>query len=184
MKTVVWHDIVCGLAALGALSGAALVCGPARAADYNVGSIHVTQPWARATPKGASTAAAYMTITNDGTKAVRLSCVSSNVSKECQIHSMTVENGVMKMRPVVGGLEIKPGATLSLKPGGYHIMLIDLSHPLMQGQSIEATLKFDNAATVKVDYPVAGIGAAAPGAPAGGGSMNMPGPGGGKMQMK
>jgi copper(I)-binding protein len=87
------------------------------------------------------------------------------------------------MRPVEGGLEILPGQTITLKPGGFHIMLLDLKHPLEQGQSVKATLKFDRAGTVDVEYPIAGIGAPAPGAAdAGGGSMMMAPSGGGAMQ--
>ena len=80
---------------------------PARAqtAEYDVGSIHITQPWSRATPKGAKAGAGYMTITNKGTAPDKVSCVSDDASGECQIHSMTMEGGVMKMRPVEGGLE-------------------------------------------------------------------------------
>jgi periplasmic copper chaperone A len=74
---------------------------------------------------------------------------------------------------------------VTLKPGGFHMMLLNLKHPLEQGNSLQATLKFDSAGTVQVDYPIAGIGAAAPGMPAGGGSMmqggGMMGPGGGAM---
>jgi periplasmic copper chaperone A len=77
---------------------------PARAqtAEYNVGSIHITQPWSRATPKGAKAGAGYMTITNKGTAPDKVTCVSDDASGECQIHSMTMEGGVMKMRPVEG----------------------------------------------------------------------------------
>src|ERR1700683_294700 len=91
-----------GFAAALALGLAQLGLQPAQAKDYDVGSIHIAQPWARATPKGASTAAAYMTITNNGTAPDRVSCVSSDASGQCQIHSMTMENGVMQMRPVEG----------------------------------------------------------------------------------
>jgi periplasmic copper chaperone A len=155
----------------------------ARAADYDVGSIHISQPWSRATPKGAASGAGYMTVTNKGTAPDRVSCVSSDASAQCQIHTMTMEDGVMKMRPVEGGLEILPGQTITLKPGGFHIMLLDLKHPLEQGQSVKATLKFDRAGTVDVEYPIAGIGAPAPGAAdAGGGSMMMAPSGGGAMQ--
>lgn len=150
---------------------------PAVAADYDVGTMHISQPWARATPKGADNGAGYMSITNKGTAPDRVSCVSDDASKECQIHSMTMEGGVMKMRPVEGGLEIKPGETVTLKPGGYHVMFVDLSHPLEQGKSVEVELKFEKAGTVKMEYPIAAIGAPAPGA-AGGGTMNMQGPGG------
>ena len=161
---------------------------PASAADYDVGAIHISQPWARATPKGASAGAGYMTITNKGTAPDRVNCVSDDASAQCQIHTMTMDNGVMKMRPVEGGLEIKPGETVMLKPGGFHIMFVDLKRPLEQGQTVKVQLKFDNAGTVDVDYPIAAIGAAMPGADAGGMNMQggaMQGPaGGGMMQMK
>lgn len=167
---------------------------PALAADYDVGSIHIAQPWSRATPKGAASGAGYMTITNTGTAPDTVSCVSDDASAQCQIHSMTMEDGVMKMRPVEGGLEIKPGETVTLKPGGYHVMFVSLKHALEQGQSVKATLKFEHAGTVEVEYPVAAIGAPAPGAAEGGGmmqggnmmqggGMHMEGPAGGSMQM-
>ncbi len=104
---------------------------------------------------------------------------------------MTMEGGVMKMRPVEGGLEIKPGETVTLQPGGYHMMLVDLKHPLEAGQDVKATLKFDKAGTVDVDYPIAAIGAPAPRRRRGGGmmmgdhggGMMMQNSGGGMMQM-
>ena len=89
-----------------------LLAPPARSANYDVGEIHIADTWARATPKGASMGAGYMTVINNGTAPDRLSCVSSDASDKCQLHSMTTENGVMKMRPVEGGLEIKPGETV------------------------------------------------------------------------
>jgi copper(I)-binding protein len=161
-----------------------LVCSiiTAEAADYDVGSIHITQPWARATPKGTKSGAGYMTIMNKGTTPDRVNCVSSDASAQCQIHSMTMEGGVMKMRPVEGGLEIKPGETVTLAPGGFHMMLVTLKHPLEAGQTVKATLKFDKAGTVDVDYPVVAIGASAPGSAAGGGGMKMQDHGG-MMQM-
>jgi periplasmic copper chaperone A len=168
-----------GIAGVLALTVVQLLALPAQAKDYDIGSIHITQPWARATPKGASSAAAYMTITNNGTTPDRVSCVSSDASAECQVHSMTMDNGVMQMRPVEGGLEIKPGETVTLKPGGFHVMLESLKHPLEQGNLVKVTLKFEHAGTVDVDYPIAAIGAAAPGVPAGGGTMMMGDHGGG-----
>jgi hypothetical protein len=171
------------VSALAMLSAQFALSAAARAADYDVGSIHISQPWSRATPKGAAAGAGYMTITNKGTAADRVNCVSSDASAQCQIHTMTMENGVMKMRPVEGGLEILPGQTVTLKPGGLHIMLLDLKHPLEAGGTVKATLKFDHAGTVDVEYPVAAIGAPAPGAAdAGGGSM-MSGDHGGGMMM-
>ena len=95
---------------------------------------------------------------------------------------MTMEGGVMKMRPVEGGLEIKPGETVTLAPMGFHVMFRDLKHPLEQGKTVKATLKFDKAGSIDVEYPVVAIGAPARGAAAGG-TMKMQGPGGGMMKM-
>jgi copper(I)-binding protein len=152
------------------------------ATDYDVGSIHIAQPWSRATPKGATAGAGYMTITNKGTTPDKVSCVSDDASAQCEIHSMTMEGGVMKMRPVEGGLEIKPGETVTLAPSGFHVMFRQLKHPLEQGKTVKATLKFDKAGTVDVEYPVMAIGASAPGAAVGGG-MKMHDHGG-MMQME
>ena len=191
MRQTSWKCITAIAAVLATQLGLAeFSATPANAADYDIGSIHIAQPWARATPKGASAAAGYMTITNNGKTPDRVSCVSSDASAQCQIHTMTMDNGVMKMRPVEGGLEIKPGETITLKPGGFHVMFLDLKHPLEQGGTVSAKLKFDNAGTLDVGYPVAAIGAPAPGADAGGGMMmgdhqggTMQGPAGGMMQM-
>jgi periplasmic copper chaperone A len=173
------------------LAGTAALALPAAAAgDYDVGSIHISQPWSRATPKGSASGVGYMTLTNKGATPDRVTCVSDDASAQCQIHSMTMEGGVMKMRPVEGGLEIKPGESVTLKPAGYHMMFLSLKHPLEQGGTVKATLKFDHAGTVDVEYPVLAIGAPAPGASAGGsmmqesgGAMHMQGPGGSMMQM-
>ena len=171
------------LAPILGLALAQLAAAPAQAKDFDIGSIHISDPWARATPKGASSAAAYMTITNNGKTPDRVSCVSSDASAQCQIHTMTMDNGVMMMRPVEGGVEIKPGETVTLKPSSLHVMLVNLKHPLEQGGTVTATLKFDNAGTLDVQYPIAAIGAAAPGVPPGGGTMMMGTPGGNTMPM-
>jgi len=156
----------------------------AHATDYDVGSIHVAAPWARATPKAASAGAAYLAVTNNGTTPDRLSCAGSEAAAQCQIHTMTMDNGVMKMRPLAGGIEIKPGETVTLKPGSDHMMLMNLKHPLEAGKTVEATLQFEKAGTLKVEFAILAMGAAAPGGPAGGGSMMMEGSGGHMMQMQ
>jgi periplasmic copper chaperone A len=97
---------------------------------YNVGPVHISDPWARATPQGASSGAAYMTITNNGNAADRVNCESSDVNAKCQIHAMTMNDGVMRMHPVEGGLEIKLGETVTLRPSDFHVMLTDLKHSL------------------------------------------------------
>jgi periplasmic copper chaperone A len=180
MTECVRKYVRCGLTAAFALAATQLGAASTQAADYDVGSIHISDPWARATPKGASSGTGYMTVTNNGTAPDRLTCSASDAAAQCQIHTMSMENGVMKMRPVGGGLEIKQGETVTLKPGNLHLMFVDLKHPLETGSAVEATLQFEEAGTVKVALPVVAIGAAAPGATTGGGSMMMQG--GGMMQ--
>ena len=155
MEKADWKNISGGLSVAFVLTALTpmIFAAPLRAADYDAGSIHVTSPWARATPKGASSGAVYLTITNNGKTPDRVSCVSSDASAQCQIHTMTTENGVMKMRPVEGGLEIKPGETIMLKPSSFHVMLVNIKHPLEQGNMVKATLKFENAGTINVECP-------------------------------
>jgi periplasmic copper chaperone A len=164
-----------GLAIAFAMAALPLASAGAQAADYDVGSIHITQPWTRATPKGASSGAGYLTVTNSGPAPDRLSCAGTDVAAQCQIHTMSMENGLMKMRPVEGGLEIKPGETVTLKPGGDHMMFVKLKHPLQTGNTVGATLQFEKAGTVKIEMPVVAIGAAAPGVTTDGGTMMMQG---------
>jgi copper(I)-binding protein len=80
---------------------------------------------------------------------------------------MTMDNGVMKMRPLKGGLEINPGQSVELKPGSYHIMLLDLKQPLQKGDHIKGTLKFEKAGSLDVDYAVVGVGETAAGGSSG-----------------
>src|ERR1700675_1980390 len=93
-----------------------LLAGTAAAEDYVLGTLQIGQPWARATPRGAAVAGAYFTITNKGPAADRLTGVSTAVANRFEFHSMEIEDGVAKMRPVEGGIEIKPGQTVELKP--------------------------------------------------------------------
>ena len=86
---------------------------------------------------------------------------SSAVASRFEIHEMTMVDGVMKMRPL-GGLEVKPGETVELKPGAFHIMLMDLKQPLEKGQKIKGTLIFEKAGTVAIEYAVEALGAGSP----------------------
>ena len=147
-----------------------LVAGPGLAETYKTGAIEIEQPWARATPKGATIGAGYMKITNTGTEPDRLVGGSAAFAGRLEVHSMTMEQGVMKMREMKDGLEIKPGETIELKPGGYHMMFVGLKQPLKQGEDLTVTLKFAKAGTIEVKYPVEAVGA---GGPAGGQGMNM-----------
>jgi copper(I)-binding protein len=151
---------------------------PAQAADVMIGQLKISAAWARATPKGASIGGGYMTVTNMGNEPDRLVGGASDVAKQVEVHEMSMDNGVMKMRMLSSGLEIKPGQTVTLKPGGYHIMFTGLKEPLKQGEHFEATLTFAKAGKAEVDFTVEGLGAMQ-----GAGAAPMPADHGG-MQMK
>jgi copper(I)-binding protein len=152
---------------------------PTQAEDVTIGGLKISAPWARATPKGASVGGGYMKITNTGTAPDRLVGGSTDISRSFELHEMKMDGGVMKMRPVAGGLEIKPGQTVTLDPSGYHVMFVGLKDQLKQGDHFKATLQFAQAGKVDVDFTVEGIGAKSGG---GGHDHSMPGVGG--MQMK
>jgi copper(I)-binding protein len=138
--------------------------GDAIAEDFSIGTIQVGSPWTRATPKGSAVAGAYLTISNKGTAPDRLVGGSSAVAGRFEVHSMMMEQGVAKMRPVEGGLEIKPGETVELKPGSFHIMLVDLKQALEKGQKVKGTLEFEKAGKVDIEFAVEALGAtSAPG---------------------
>src|SRR5258707_15133134 len=84
----------------------------ARAEDYKIGNLQISQPWTRATPKGAAVAGGYLKITNTGTTPDRLLGGSTALAKRFEIHEMSMDGGVMKMRELKDGLDIAPGATV------------------------------------------------------------------------
>lgn len=145
--------VVASLIAASASGGAAI------AADYKVGAVVIDSPWSRAVPKGAKVAVGYMMIKNTGAEADRLISGSTPVAGGFMVHEMTMENGVAKMRPLPSGLEIKPGETVELKPGSFHIMMTDLKQPIQRGKPFKATLKFEKAGDVDVDFTVEAAGA-------------------------
>jgi copper(I)-binding protein len=133
----------------------------ASAAPVKAGDLTIENAWARATPKGAPVGAGYVTIKNDGATADKLIGASADFAS-VQVHEMKMDKGVMQMREVTGGLDIPAHQTVTLKPSGYHLMLMDLKHPLVKGETAHLTLTFEHAGAVAVDFPVAGVGAAAP----------------------
>jgi copper(I)-binding protein len=139
------------------------VVGAAQAHEYKVGSLEIGHPWTRATPKGAQVAGGYLKITNKGTIADRLVDAKSDIAPRIEIHEMAMNSGTMQMRALKDGLEIKPGATVELKPGSYHIMFMDLKQPLEKGQRVKGTLTFEKAGPIDVEFVVEAVGAPAPG---------------------
>ena len=123
--------------------------------------LEVNNAWARATPGKAENGAAYVTIQSP--TADRLVSASSPVAKKAELHTMSMQGMVMKMRPIAG-LDIPPGQAVSLKPGGEHIMLMGLSQPLRAGQTFPLTLDFEKAGSRTVTVTVQKAGATAPGA--------------------
>jgi uncharacterized protein YcnI/copper(I)-binding protein len=126
---------------------------------FKAGDLVVTAPWARATPGGAKIAGGYLKITNNGKSADRLVKVTSSLSDRIEVHEMSMADGVMTMRPLPDGLTIKPGETVELKPGGFHMMFMDIKQPLKQGDTMKATLTFEKAGSVDVNFNVGSIGA-------------------------
>jgi copper(I)-binding protein len=123
------------------------------------GDLVIAAPWSRATPQGAAVAGGYLTITNKGTAPDRLLSFSTDLADQPEVHEMKEEGGVMKMRPLKAGLAIPPGATVRLEPGGYHLMLLKLKKPLVEGQRFKATLMFEKAGPVELEFEVRAIGA-------------------------
>jgi copper(I)-binding protein len=118
----------------------------------------VQQPWARATPGGVKTGAAYMTLINNGASADRLLSATTPLAKQVQFHQVTDDNGVSRMREV-RNVELEPGAKVVFKPGEMHMMLVGLKQPLIEGQALPLTLQFERAGNVDVTMPIEKVGA-------------------------
>jgi periplasmic copper chaperone A len=130
-----------------------LVGGIAAAETYSAGGLQIASPWARATPKGSTITAGYLTITNKGTETDHLIGGSAALASRFEVHDTVTKDGVAQMRPVKS-IEIKPGQTIELRPGGMHVMLTGLKQPLIQGQTVKATLVFEKAGTVAIEFAV------------------------------
>jgi periplasmic copper chaperone A len=135
----------------------------ASAALGQSGQLEIRDAWARATPGKAENGAAYLTIRSP--TADRLVSVSSPVAKKTELHTMTMQGMVMRMRPIAS-LDVPPGQPVTLKPGGEHIMLLGLNQPLQEGQTFPLTLNFEKAGAQTVSVAVGKAGAAGPGAAA------------------
>jgi len=147
-----------------ALTAAFLIVTPAFAHNgvIHLGDINISLPFTRATLPNAPVGGGFMTIENTGAEADRLISVTSSVAKDAQIHEMGMEGDVMRMRELPDGLEIPAGQTVVLSPGGFHIMLMDLNQPFVEGETVTVTLTFEKAGTVDVPLPVMASAADAP----------------------
>lgn len=144
-----------------ALVGAAFAL-PAIAHDYKVGALEISHPWTRATAPTAKAGGGYLVITNKGTTPDRLVAAQSTASQKVEIHEMKMDGNVMRMRELAGGLEIPPGGSVMLKPGGYHIMFMELKAPLAKDTKVPVTLVFEKAGKIDVDFAVQAAGSGEP----------------------
>jgi copper(I)-binding protein len=172
MRSAVRHTLA---AAVGL---AAIALSPALAQEYKAGPMKIEAPWIRATPAGADVAAGYLKIENTGKEPDRLIDGTTDIAGKFEIHEMKVEGGVMKMRQLPKGLEVKPGQSVELKPSSYHLMLTGLKQPAKEGDKVKGTLVFEKAGKVDIEYAVRGMGgkgqgASSPGASRGGHGVMM-----------
>jgi len=135
--------------------------GGATAHEFTAGGVTVTHPWARATPGGAKVGAAYLEMKAAKGKGDRLTAVRSPVAGAAELHSHTMEGGIARMRRV-DAIAVPGGKSVVLKPGGYHVMLVDLKAPLKEGDLLKFTLVFEKAGEIEVEATVEPIGAMGP----------------------
>lgn len=136
------------------LLGLSLEATPSMAHQYVVGDIEVVHPYAPPTPPGVAMAAGYMEIINHGNEDDRLIGGKVYFAHDVQIHQTVVENDVSRMRQLKDGLVIPAGTSVKIEPMGIHIMFADLAEPLVEGDSQSATLIFEKAGEVKVEFVI------------------------------
>ena len=140
----------------------ACASGSAFAHGFKVGDLAIGHPWTRETPNGAKVAGGYLSVTNNGKEPDRLVGGTLEASDRLEVHEMKMDGDVMKMRPLNDGIEIKPGETIKLAPGGVHLMFLDLKRPLKKDEMIKGQLLFQKAGKVDVEFKVDSIGATGP----------------------
>ncbi len=135
-NTIAWHRLLnCLLVLILTAIGSTLYAENLYAQDI----VAIKDAWVRPSAPGQDVGAAYMTLVS--TQNVSLVHAESNVTKSVEIHSMTMQNGVMKMR-MLEKLALSANKPYKLEPGGFHLMLFDLKQPLAEGQQVEFELTF------------------------------------------
>ncbi len=128
-------------------------------AEYKVGDLMLKAPFARATLPNQPVAGGFLTISNMGSEDDVLIGFSSPVAGRGEVHEMKMDGDTMKMREMADGLVIPAGETVELKPGGYHLMLMGITEPLVEGEMVEGTLEFQSAGSVSISFAIMGKGA-------------------------
>ena len=115
--------------------------------------MRIEKPWARATAPGAQVAGGYLVIRNQGAAADRLVSASSPAAAKVELHVHINDNGVMKMREVPG-YDVPAKGSFELKPGGAHLMFVDIKRPFKEGEKLPVKLKFEKAGEVSTEFHV------------------------------
>ncbi len=144
-----------------AVLAALVLTGPALAHDVKLGALEIQHPWARATAPSAPTGAVYLALGNDSQQADRLVSAASPVAGKVELHTHLMDNGTAMMREVKA-IDLPSEGSVTLAPGGLHIMLIGLKEPLVKGKTFPLTLTFETAGSVTVEVAIQGPGAMAP----------------------
>lgn len=119
-----------------------------------LGDLEIAGAFARATRPNAPGAGGVLSVTNHGAADDRLISARSDAAGRVEIHEMVMQGDVMRMRPLADGLPIPAGETVALKPGGFHLMFMDLRGPLVEGQAATITLVFEKAGAVEFTLPI------------------------------
>lgn len=140
------------------LTVAALTSSIAQAHEYKAGSLLIVHPWTPEPPVGAKVAAGFLKIVNEGTTDDRLVSVTAEIAGKAQVHGMKIENGVMSMFEIEGGLVIPAGQTVELKSKSTHVMFMDLKARPVKDTRFKAMLTFEKAGPVAVEFKVEPMG--------------------------
>ncbi len=131
----------------------ALLATPLAAAEFTIGDLVVGQPFAATSAKGVKAGAGYMTITNNGDTPDRLISVKADFPM-VQMHASVEKDGIAKMVHLHDGIELLPGETVTLAPGGLHVMFMGLTEPLVEGEMVPATLIFETAGELDMEFKI------------------------------
>jgi len=148
----------------------ALLFALALAASPALAQVSIDQPWMRATAPGAKVAGGFMIVRNQGEAPDRLVAAASPVAERVELHVHIDDGGVMKMRQV-RGFDVPANGRFELKPGGAHLMFLNIKRQIKEGEQIPVTLTFEKAGEVKAEYRVGGLGAMGPAGAGHGGGM-------------
>jgi copper(I)-binding protein len=149
------HTLIRALARAIAIVSLVVLVPVASAHEFKGGTLEIGHPWSRATLPGAKVAAGYLTVKNSGTEEDRLLSASSEIAGKTEIHEMNVDaQGIMTMRPLAEPLVIPAGGEVKLAPKGLHVMFMDLTSQPKEGETFSATLTFEKAGAIDVEFNV------------------------------